>query len=127
MIAKMKFISLVGPREDFDRIVAEHLMNFDIEFENPLHALKNTDGFTLDNSPNPYENIMKRFTDVLGYANISYHSVRRHRENLTQMELEEFLEHFDSRIHTLKEKIERLELDLRHYDEVIQCTSGVSF
>lgn len=125
MIAKMKFISLVGPRDNFDRIVAEHLMNFDIEFENPLHALKSTDGFTLDNSPNPYESTMKRFTDVLQYVNIPYQNVRRHQENLSQPELEEFLEHFDSRIHTLKEKIEGLELELRHYDEVIQTMTPV--
>ncbi len=120
MISKMKFISLVGPRSEFDRIVSDYILDSAIEFENPLNALHSTEGFSMDTSPNPYENTMKHVADVLEYAKVDCSGVRRHDESITQEELEQFLDHFDTQIHALKQEIETLQYELRHYDEIIQ-------
>ena len=91
MISKMKFISLVGPRSEFDRIASDYVLDSAIEFENPLHALRSTGGFTMDTSPNPYENSMKHVADVLEYVHIDCSGVRRHDEPISKEELDLFL------------------------------------
>ena len=120
MISKMKFISLVGPRSEFDRIASDYVLDSAIEFENPLHALRSTGGFTMDTLPNPYENSMKHVADVLEYVHIDCSGVRRHDEPISKEELDQFLDHFDTQIHAIKQAIESLQTELTHYDEVVQ-------
>lgn len=125
MISKMKFINLVGPRTDFDRIVSEYVMDSAIEFENPLNALRSAEGFSMDTSPNPFEETMKHFIEVLQYAKLDFQHVRRHNENLSQGEMEQFLDHFDTQLHTLKENAESLKFEIQHYEEIIDTLTPV--
>lgn len=125
MISKMKFINLVGPRSEFDRIVSDYVMDSAIEFENPLNALRSAEGFSMDTSPNPFEETMKHFMDVLQYARLDFKGVRRHNENLSQEEMEQFLDHFDTQLHTLKEKAESLKFEIQHYEEIIDTLTPV--
>ena len=51
-IQKMKLVSVVGPVQDFDRIVSEYLLRFDIHVENVLSVLDHVKGLL----PYPDEN-----------------------------------------------------------------------
>ena len=125
MISKMRFINIIGPLSEFDRIVSDCVMDSAIEFENPLSALRNTEGFSMDISPNPYEDTMKHFVDVLQYAKVDYSKVKRHHEDISREEIEKFLEHFDIQIHSLKKKVETLKFEVRHYKDIIDTLTPV--
>lgn len=119
MISKMKFINVIGPNTEFKRIVSTYLMGSSIEFENPMTALKSTAGFVPNTQGNPAEDIMKRFTEVFEYAGIDYSNVKRHNDNFTHEELMEIVDVFDTKIHSLKERMEELKSEIRHSQEVV--------
>ncbi len=114
MIAKMKFVSMIGQIDRFERIVSDYVMDLPIELENSLTAFKNTSGFLLSNEENPYEGIMKRFEEVFDYAGINYKDIPMHRENFTKEELSSFIESFDEQIHAVKKRLEKLQGDVEN-------------
>lgn len=105
MIAKMKFVSLYGEKSEIDSIIADQLIDKEIEFENPLTVFKNTRGFTPHTEPNPYEGIIKKFCEVFDYAGIKYDGVDHRNANISTDELKEYVEIFDKQIHTVKNTI----------------------
>ncbi|MBE5039433.1 hypothetical protein INF28_03015 [Oscillospiraceae bacterium DSM 107454] len=125
MISKMKFINLVGPRSEFERIVSDYIIDSSIEFENPLNALRSAEGFSMDTTANPYEDTLKHFIEVLQYANVEFKDVKHHNENLSREEMEQFLEHFNTQLHTLKEKSESLKFEIQHEKEIIDTLTPV--
>ena len=114
MISKMKFINIVGPKSSFERIVSDYILDSEIEFENPMSALKNTKGFTVNTEGNPAEEILKKFIDVFDYANIDYSGVKRHHDSFTEQELENVIDVFNDKIHSLKEEAESLKSEIKH-------------
>ncbi len=119
MISKMKFINIIGPESEFEKIVSEYVMDSSIEFENPMHALKSTEGFVPNTQSNPVEDLMKRFIEVFDYAGIDYHGVERHCDKFTREELIEVVNVFDTKIHRLKERMETLEREINHSRQVV--------
>lgn len=113
MIAKMKFVSLYGQKSEIDSIIAQQLIDREIEFENPLTVFKNTRGFTPHTEPNPYEGTIKKFCEVFDYAGIKYDGVIHRNANISTDELKEYVEIFDEQIHnvkrTIKEKNDEIE------------------
>lgn len=125
MISKMKFINIIGPDSAFERIVSQYVMGSAIEFENPMIALKSTAGFVPNNQGNPAEDIMKRFTEVFDYAGIDYKSIARRSENFSKDELIDVVNSFDTRIHALKERTGKLELEIKHSQEIVNTLTPV--
>ena len=125
MISKMKFVSIVGKKESFKDIVAKYILDFPIEFENPMNALKNTAGYLPNTEGNPAEGIMKRFEEVFDYANIDYTNVTRYDEGLTSKELEEIVDSFDNEIHSLKGEIETLDEEIKECEKVVKTLSPI--
>lgn len=125
MISKMKFVSVVGQRTQFERIVADYIMDLPIELENTLTALKSTPGFLPSTEENPYEGIMKRFEEVFTYAGINYQDIPMHRETFTQEELADFIDSFDKRIHALKNRLESLQEEIVHSQQIEDTLSPI--
>ena len=125
MISKMKFINIIGPRSEFDRIISDCIMDTAIEFENPMSALRSTEGFSMDMTPNPYEDTIKRFADVFQYSNIDYKNIKHKRGNISSEEIEKYIDHFDARIHALKTKIETINNTIHHYNDIINVLTPV--
>ena len=125
MISKMKFINIIGPRSEFDRIISDCIMDTAIEFENPMSALRSTEGFSMDMTPNPYEDTIKRFADVFQYSNIDYKNIKHKRGNISSEEIEKYIDHFDARIHALKTKIETIDNTIHHYNDIINVLTPV--
>ncbi len=55
MIEKMKFVSITGVKEDLDRVIEEHVSQFDIQLENALLELKTAKGLLPYVESNPYK------------------------------------------------------------------------
>ncbi|MEG1442117.1 MAG: hypothetical protein RSC29_05595, partial [Oscillospiraceae bacterium] len=85
-----------------------------IELENPLTALKSTPGFLPTTDINPYEKVLKHFTEVFDYANIDYANIKMHRENFNCDDLSKAIDDFDTEIHSLKNRLEVLQADIGH-------------
>ena len=74
MIDKMQFISLTGPRDDFDRVIADYITKYDIQLENALSELKNVKHLKPFVETNPYKEaiaIGNEFLDSLGIRKAS--------------------------------------------------------
>ena len=55
MIEKMKFVSITGPKEDFDRMVGTYLAKHEVHLENALSELKTVQNLTPFLEKNPYK------------------------------------------------------------------------
>lgn len=54
MIEKMKFISIIGPKAEIDRVASEYLCRYEIQLENTLSELKELKNITPCAESNPY-------------------------------------------------------------------------
>lgn len=125
MISKMKFINIVGELSEFERIVSDYVMEYEIQLENPMSALKNTAGFVPNTDENPYEDIMKRFIEVFEHYKIEYSNVKKHSDNFTKEELFEIIDTFDTKIHALKDRIEKLEGEIEEFKKIEETHAPV--
>ncbi|NLG03624.1 MAG: ATPase [Clostridia bacterium] len=64
MIEKMKFINIMGPITDFDRVVQNYLHKYDIQVENALSELKTVRDIKPFVETNPYEGRIKFFEEL---------------------------------------------------------------
>lgn len=108
MILKMKLINLVGLKANIDKVIEDYLLEEEIEFINPLSVFKSTRGFTPSQENNPYEDSMRRFTEVFDYAGINYNGIKRHKGKFSAKELDVYINKFDEQIHSLKDKLNNL-------------------
>jgi len=63
MIEKMKFVSITGPKEDFDRMIENYLSKYEIHLEHALSELKTVQNLSPFIEQNPYR-------DSLGIMNL---------------------------------------------------------
>lgn len=55
MIEKMKFVSITGPKEDFDRVIGTYLSKYEVHLENALSELKTVQNLRPFIEKNPYK------------------------------------------------------------------------
>ncbi|MDD3140014.1 MAG: V-type ATPase 116kDa subunit family protein [Lachnospiraceae bacterium] len=67
MNVKMKFISITGPKYDFDRVTDAYLSKYEIQLENALSELKTVDNLTPFTEVNPYKDALAKATQFVGY------------------------------------------------------------
>ncbi|MEG0108366.1 MAG: V-type ATPase 116kDa subunit family protein [Lachnospiraceae bacterium] len=67
MIVKMKFISLTGPKSDFDRVTNTYLSRHEIQLENALSELKTVDNLLPFTEVNPYKNDLATANQCVSY------------------------------------------------------------
>ena len=115
MISKMKFVTMLGSIGEYDRIVSDYIMDSEIELEDPFVAFKSTPGFMPNTDKNPYEDAIKRFIEVFDYAGIDYSDIKTHKENFGTNEILEFIDGFDTQIHSLKSSLEAAQNEIAHY------------
>jgi V/A-type H+-transporting ATPase subunit I len=65
MIEKMRFISITGPKDDFDRVINQYLTRYDIHLENALSELKSTYGLKPLIEINPYKEIQSKSEELV--------------------------------------------------------------
>ncbi|MGF7144631.1 V/A-type H+-transporting ATPase subunit I [Anaerotaenia torta] len=65
MIEKMKFISITGPKEDFDRVINTYLTKYDIHLENALTELSTSHNLRPFIENNPYKELAAKSEDLV--------------------------------------------------------------
>ena len=66
MVEKMKFISIVGPKEEIDRVTSQYLSRYEIQLENTLSELKDLKNITPCADSNPYRGVLARAEELAG-------------------------------------------------------------
>ena len=77
MIEKMRFISIIGPKDDIDRVTDTYLSKFDIHLENTLtelSGLKNVHPFL---EANPFQQLQRNILELKGYGHKNPHRPMR--------------------------------------------------
>ena len=54
MIEKMEFLSIIGPRDQLDRVTEKYLGKYEIQLENTVGELKNLKNIVPSSESNPY-------------------------------------------------------------------------
>ncbi|WMJ85389.1 V-type ATP synthase subunit I [Anaerocolumna sp. MB42-C2] len=65
MIEKMKFLSITGPKSDFDRVVNIYLNKYEIHLENALSELKSVHDLKPFIEINPYKDVLLKAEDLV--------------------------------------------------------------
>ena len=65
MIEKMRFLSITGPRDDFDRVVNKYLTKYDIHLENALTELSTSYNLKPYVEINPYKDLISKSEDLV--------------------------------------------------------------
>ncbi len=65
MVEKMKFISITGPKSDFDRVVNVYLNKYEIHLENALSELKAVQDLKPFIEVNPYKDILAKASELV--------------------------------------------------------------
>ncbi|MDF2511752.1 MAG: V-type ATPase kDa subunit [Herbinix sp.] len=122
MIEKMRFISITGPKNDFDRVVNTYLTKYDIHLENALTELSTSYNLRPFADINPYRELITKSEDLVkkleqpqlsseqlmepeaaadiinsAYAmlsdiNVKKHEIKNHRHELNDLLIQ--IEHF---------------------------------
>jgi V/A-type H+-transporting ATPase subunit I len=65
MIEKMRFLSITGPKDDFDRVVNKYLTKYDIQLENALTELSTSHSLKPFVENNPYKELAIKAEDLI--------------------------------------------------------------
>ncbi len=65
MIEKMRFLSITGPKDDFDRVVNKYLTKYDIQLENALTELSTSHSLKPFVETNPYKDLAVKAEDLI--------------------------------------------------------------
>lgn len=64
MIAKMKFINMIGPKEDLDAVVEKYLSKYEIQLENTMVELKDLQNVSPCVETNPYKGSLAKAEEL---------------------------------------------------------------
>ena len=126
MIAKMKFVSLSGPKADIDRMVNKYLSKYEIHLENALTALGEEQHLVPYVQKNPYK-------DLLATAGIYTELLPSGTEEGPEIPLTDAIDligEVDSRLTGLREKKSELDaelLELRESMKKIEPYQGLEY
>lgn len=65
MIEKMRFLSITGPKDDFDRVVNKYLTKYDVHLENALTELSSNYSLKPFVEINPYKDLVQKSEDLI--------------------------------------------------------------
>lgn len=67
MIVKMKFLSITGPKSDFDRVTNTYLSKYEVQLESALSELKTVSNLTPFTELNPYKDALAKANDFIPF------------------------------------------------------------
>ena len=65
MIAKMKFINMIGPKEDLEVVVEKYLSKYEIQLENTMAELKDLQNVSPCTEANPYKDSLAKAEELV--------------------------------------------------------------
>ncbi|MBE5934716.1 MAG: ATPase [Lachnospiraceae bacterium] len=67
MVEKMRFVSVIGPKDDIDRVTEEYISKYEIHLENTLTELSSLDNIHPFLESNPYSQLQKNINQLKDY------------------------------------------------------------
>lgn len=87
MIEKMKFISITGPKHDFDRMINTYLSHYEIQLENALLELPKTQDLRPYLENNPYKDLLRDCDALIARLESTKDSKEKKIKRQTRMRL----------------------------------------
>ena len=106
MIEKMQFVSIMGPENDFDRVIDTYLTKYEIHLENALTELKDVVDLKPYISTNPYKQLFTRATQLIRLVDVSDEA---YDESITNEEAIQIVTDLNKEFNLLKEETSSLE------------------
>ncbi len=103
MIENMSFINIMGPENDFDRVVQNYLSKYDMQLENALSELKTVRNIRPFVMSNPYEGTLNQCESLI--------------EQIPESEKKEKIESLQISIEDAKTIVEKIERDAKSIDK----------
>ncbi len=119
MVEKMKFLSITGPRETFDRVLDQYLSKYSIHLENALSELKNVTNLRPFTETNPYKDCLARLDAMLAMVEPEEHT---EESAASAEELIAFVNEISAGIHELEEQRKALTVQR---ESMRQCADAI--
>ncbi len=113
MIVKMKFLSITGPKWDFDRVTNTYLSKYETQLENALSELRTVDNLTPFTDHNPYKDALAKadeFCMHIDEAKVSPDEAERTDQELFQLIRDTNHDFTEIRMHENRLKAEKEKL-----------------
>lgn len=118
MIEKMKYINIMGPVDDMNRVIETYISKYDIQLENALRELTNVKYLSSFSESNPYSNILKDAKSLIDFFNIDKNeSVYKKISKDNSVNIINNISNF---IKERKDKLEKLQNKKDMYKKVIE-------
>lgn len=122
MIVKMKFVSITGPKNDFDRAIDTYLTKYEMQLENAIVELKSVKHLRPMNETNPYRDLCVKAEE---YKKLLLSDMNVPSDRIHDISLEDaasIIRAIDENILTLTEEKEHIKQQL---DEVDKLLGGI--
>lgn len=106
MIKKMKFINIMGPVTEFDRVVQNYFQKYDIQIENAMSELKTVHDIKPFAEINPYETGLRKGEELTAQMQ---EPKDRLQEDIRIREATKIIDKADTAVSSIQEKISELE------------------
>lgn len=120
MIENMSFINIMGPKDDFDRVVQNYLSKYDMQLENALSELKTVHNIKPFVDTNPYEEALKICEDLVNQISDPEKSTLENAQKLTIRDAAKFIEKINTGAKKLEKKKSGLETELKAKKESLE-------
>lgn len=120
MIVKMKFVSITGPRNDFDRAIDTYLTKYEIQLENAMTELKTVKHLHPMNEPNPYKELCTKAEEFKQML-VSDHenTVSCNTNTITAEEAADIIRKIDTNMIKLTKEKEHIIKQLEEVDKLL--------
>lgn len=112
-VAKMELINVIGPIEDFERIILKYMINRDIHIENIFDVLHNVEGLVPFEGGNAYGPLMKLVDDTAAMVGLDVSSIPDGTADMTLDELKQYWESLHTMAAAVQEKTAALQEQLQ--------------
>ncbi len=106
MIKKMKFINIMGPVTEFDRVIQNYFQKYDIQIENAMSELKTVHDIKPFAEINPYETGLRKGEELTAQMQ---EPKDRLQEDIRIREATKIIDKADTAVSSIQEKISELE------------------
>ncbi len=120
MIENMSFINIMGPKDDFDRVVQNYLSKYDMQLENALSELKTVHNIKPFIDTNPYEEALKICEELVNQIGDPERDTLENAQKLTIKDAAKFVEKINTGAKKLEKKKRGLETELKVKKESLE-------
>lgn len=120
VIEKMKFLSITGPKNDFDRFVKEYLNKYEIHLENALTELSSVHDLKPFVEMNPYKDVLNKSIELLEKLDQKSPSVKK---DLTPNEASEIIHSIYADLNDINTRKNELKAERNHLNDLLEQIS----